>query len=86
VGALAAIERVREDVHRQVGVGVPTWLCTNGTSKFVARSMTEKATTLPCVQEGEHGEHAAVIVAGFGEAQLAEDAADVLLDCAFGHP
>src|SRR3954470_6546136 len=36
------------------------------------------------IQIGEDREHAAVILAGRGKAQLREDAADVLLDSAFG--
>jgi hypothetical protein len=38
------------------------------------------------VEEGEHGQHAPVVVGGFGDAELHENAAHVLLDRALGDP
>src|SRR5262245_30352601 len=38
------------------------------------------------LEEGDHGEDAAVVVVGLVQVQLGEDGADVLLDGAFGDP
>src|SRR5947209_14383669 len=37
-------------------------------------------------QEGQDGQHAAVVVAGVGQAEFREDARDVLLDAALADP
>ena len=41
---------------------------------------------LPGLEERDDREHAAVVVVGLGQAELREDAADVLLDRALGDP
>ena len=38
------------------------------------------------LEEGDYGEHAAMVVLGLAERQLGQDAAHVLLDGALGHP
>jgi hypothetical protein len=38
------------------------------------------------LEERDDGEHAAMIIVGLGQRQLAQDAPDVLVDCAFSNP
>src|SRR6266511_2980355 len=73
---------VRIAVHRRalIAVGTPDWL----RAVPSGRETSARAGSPLSTQEGEHGEDAPVVLGGRREAELPEDAGDVLLDGALG--